>query len=117
MAIKIHDTSANGTGTSTDLFGVAIPGNFRVTALIRSDPTVTAATVVVQGSPDNSAWTAIATFTGINTASAVVFGASGGYRYFRSVVSGYTGTGNVRVYIDAQFGAAATAAGPSVGAF
>lgn len=117
MTVKIHDTTANSTSSSTDLFGVPLSGASRVSAHVRSDPTVTAATVVVQGSPDNSAWTAIVTFTGIVQGSAVAYGASGGYRYFRSVVSGYTGTGNVRVFIDAQYGAAATAAGPAVGAF
>jgi hypothetical protein len=118
MTVKIHDTNANGTSSNTDLFGVALSGASRVTAHVRSDATVTAATVVVQGSIDGSTnWTPIVTFTGVNQGSAVAYGASGGYRYFRSVLSGYTGAGNVRVFLDAQYGAAATAAGPGVGAF
>jgi len=107
--------SANQTGTTQD-FGAGATKT-RVDAMMTCDPTVTAATITVNGSPDASTFTPILTFTGGLRCSAVWFNPGSTYRAFNAVLTGYTGTGAVYLRAGFRGGAAAGSAGGSIGMF
>jgi hypothetical protein len=105
--------SANGTGTSQDA-GLAMS---RVQAEMTCDSTVTAATVTVQGSADNSTFVPLLTFTNGLRAAGMWFKAASTYRYFNVVLASYAGSGNVYVHADFQGGTAGSSAAGGLGVF
>ena len=102
--VTLLSVAANTTGTGQNNgAGTGSPVQ-RALFTIQVDPTVTAATIVINGSLDGSTYaTAVDTFViaaskGVYKASiALAFGAPGPFVGFNAVLSGYAGSGNVVV--------------------
>ncbi len=90
--VLLFSGSADATGTTFDLG--AAPGANQVNYQVSAPGPVTAFTITINGSSDNSTWTAIAAVSNATSASGTVRGAA--YRYYQAVLSAYAGTGTVK---------------------
>lgn len=110
--------AANGTIASVDL-GVGAKCN-HVVAQWERDSDVTAVTVTLQGSTDNSTFVPLIAWTNGLQGAGTWYNPTGpAYRYFNVVIASFarTGTGSVRATIDTYYGAAAGSAHGGVGGY
>ena len=93
------NAAANSTGTTFDLG--ATPGSNQVSYQITAPGTVTAGTVTINGSNDNSTWVPVAAISNTISATGTVRGAP--YRYYQAVLASYAGTGKIRVVAEPAY--------------
>jgi hypothetical protein len=85
--------AANTTGATLDRKGPCRTVNYQVSA----PGTVTASTVAIQASTDGSTWAQVGGVTNASSAVGTLKLPAPGYRYWRGVLSSYSGSGTVRV--------------------
>lgn len=89
---RLFSGAANGAGTVLDMGAGAAYD--KINFIISAPGTVTAHTLVLAGSPDNTTFTNIAEFDKVSQAEGTlrIFAAA---RYLRVTLSNYAGSGNV----------------------
>lgn len=90
----LYRAAANGTGATLDVGAGSHANKLNLDFKIPS--TVTAVTIAVNSSPDNSSWTAVATFNNVLEHAGFVRLVAL-HRYYQAVVTNYAGSGTVLV--------------------
>lgn len=89
-----YRAAANGTGTTVDTGANSLVNKLNLDFKIPS--TVTAATIAINSSPDNSAWTAVAVFTNVLELMATLRLVAT-HRYYQAVITNYAGAGTILI--------------------
>jgi hypothetical protein len=89
--------AANGSGTvlDTGAAGASDKLNFELSM----PKTVTAYSMIIASSPDNTTYTNVVTLANVIQATGEVH-MPAGHRYYRATLSGYTGSGTITVFAE-----------------
>lgn len=90
----LYRAAANGTGATVDTGANSLANKLNIDFKIPS--TVTACTITVNSSPDNSSFTAVATFNNVLEAM-VTIRMVAPHRYYNAVITNYAGAGTILV--------------------
>jgi hypothetical protein len=89
-----YRAAANGTGTTVDTGANSLVNKLNLDFKIPS--TVTAATITINSSPDNSTWSPVVAFSNVLEMTSYVRMVAT-HRYYQAVVTNYAGAGTILI--------------------